>query len=149
MHQRTFARVSPVRAKIVFYACLSMAVYLVWRLYDVQVLHGPAYAREALAQRSDTIEVFARRGSILDRNGNVLVRSLPSESVYAVPRDLSDPSIHGAIGHDSWAGSVLCHVVARPPLLSLNPCFPQSAGGNHPAAVAQLFQNLDFFRKRK
>ncbi len=73
-----------------------MALYLVWRLYDVQVLHGAAYAREALAQRSDTIEVFARRGSILDRNGNVLVRSLPSESVYAVPRELSDPDATAA-----------------------------------------------------
>jgi stage V sporulation protein D (sporulation-specific penicillin-binding protein) len=96
MHQRTFARVSPLRAKVIFYACLLMAAYLVWRLYDVQVLHGQVYARQALAQRSDTVEVFARRGSILDRNGNVLVRSLPSESVYAVPRDLSDPDATAA-----------------------------------------------------
>ncbi|MGA8533949.1 MAG: penicillin-binding protein 2 [Candidatus Tumulicola sp.] len=92
MHQRTFARVSPVRAKLIFYACFLTAAYLVWRLYDVQVVHGAVYARQALAQRSDTVEVFARRGSVLDRNGNVLVRSLPSESVYAVPRDLSDPN---------------------------------------------------------
>lgn len=91
MHQRAFARVSPIRAKSVFYALLLTAAYLVWRLYDVQVVHGAAYARQALAQRSNLVEVFARRGSILDRNGNVLVRSLPSESVYAVPRDLSDP----------------------------------------------------------
>jgi stage V sporulation protein D (sporulation-specific penicillin-binding protein) len=91
MHQRTFARVSPARVKLIFYACFLIAGYLTWRLYDVQVLHGPIYARQALAQRSDTVEVFARRGSILDRNGSVLVRSLPSESVYAVPRDLSDP----------------------------------------------------------
>jgi stage V sporulation protein D (sporulation-specific penicillin-binding protein) len=91
MQQRTFARVSPARVKLIFYACFLIAGYLTWRLYDVQVLHGPIYARQALAQRSDTVEVFARRGSILDRNGSVLVRSLPSESVYAVPRDLSDP----------------------------------------------------------
>ncbi|MEO6836693.1 MAG: penicillin-binding protein 2 [Candidatus Tumulicola sp.] len=91
MHQRTFARVSPMRAKVIFYGFTLIAAYLAWRLYDVQVLHGARYARLALAQRSDTVEVFARRGSILDRNGNVLVRSLPSESVYAVPRDLSDP----------------------------------------------------------
>jgi stage V sporulation protein D (sporulation-specific penicillin-binding protein) len=96
MHQRTFARVSPVRAKVIFYACLLTAAYLVWRLYDVQVLHGALYAREALAQRSDTVEVFARRGSVLDRNGNVLVRSLPSQSVYAVPRDLTDPDAAAA-----------------------------------------------------
>jgi stage V sporulation protein D (sporulation-specific penicillin-binding protein) len=90
MHQRTFARVTPMRAKVFFYLCALMAAYLAWRLYSVQVLHGAAYAREALAQRSDTVEVFARRGSILDRNGNVLVRSLPSESVYAVPREIAD-----------------------------------------------------------
>jgi cell division protein FtsI/penicillin-binding protein 2 len=55
------------------------------------MIKGPVYAKEALAQRSDTVEVFARRGSIVDRDGNVLVRSLPSESVYAVPHDLGDP----------------------------------------------------------
>jgi stage V sporulation protein D (sporulation-specific penicillin-binding protein) len=96
MHQRTFARVSPMRAKVIFYACALIAVYLVWRLYDVQVMHGTQYANRALAQRSDTVEIFARRGSILDRNGNVLVRSLPSESVYAVPRELSNPDATAA-----------------------------------------------------
>jgi stage V sporulation protein D (sporulation-specific penicillin-binding protein) len=68
-----------------------VSLYLTWRLVDVQLIHGPIYAKQALAQRSDTVEVFARRGSILDRDGNVLVRSLPSESVYAVPHDLGDP----------------------------------------------------------
>jgi stage V sporulation protein D (sporulation-specific penicillin-binding protein) len=96
MHKRTFARVGPTRAKLFFYACLAIALFLVWRLYDVQVLHGERYAREAYAQRSDTVEVFARRGSILDRNGNVLVRSMPSESVYAVPHDIVDADLAAA-----------------------------------------------------
>lgn len=91
MHQRTFARVAPMRAKLLFYGCAAIACFLVWRLYEVQVVHGAAYARQALAQRSGTVDVFARRGSILDRNGNVLVRSMPSESVYVVPHDLTDP----------------------------------------------------------
>jgi stage V sporulation protein D (sporulation-specific penicillin-binding protein) len=81
-----------MRAKFLFYACLLIALFLVWRLVDVQVRNGPTYARQALAQRSDTVEVFARRGTILDRDGNVMVRSLPSESVYAVPRDITDPN---------------------------------------------------------
>jgi stage V sporulation protein D (sporulation-specific penicillin-binding protein) len=91
MHQRTFARVAPMRAKLFFYACLAVALFLAWRLCDVQGIKGALYARQALAQRSDTIEVFARRGSILDRTGSVLVRSLPSQSVYAVPREIADP----------------------------------------------------------
>lgn len=41
-------------------------------------------------QRSDTVELFARRGTIFDRDGNVLVRSLPSQSVYAVPSQFAD-----------------------------------------------------------
>ncbi|HEV3155225.1 MAG TPA: penicillin-binding protein 2 [Candidatus Baltobacteraceae bacterium] len=93
MHKRTFARVAPRRAKILFYTLLVLAVYLSWRLIDVQLVKGPLYAKEALEQRSDTVEVFARRGSIFDRAGDVLVRSLPSESVYAVPHDLGDPDI--------------------------------------------------------
>jgi stage V sporulation protein D (sporulation-specific penicillin-binding protein) len=80
-----------MRAKIFFYLCAAMALYLGARLYLVQVVQGPSLAAKALAQRSDTVEVFARRGFIADRNGTVLVRSLPSESVYAVPHDLTDP----------------------------------------------------------
>jgi stage V sporulation protein D (sporulation-specific penicillin-binding protein) len=85
-----------MRAKVFFYICAAVAVFLTWRLYDVQVMHGPLYAREAYAQRSDTVEVFARRGSILDRNGAVLVRSMPSESVYAVPHDIVDADLVAA-----------------------------------------------------
>jgi cell division protein FtsI/penicillin-binding protein 2 len=96
MHQRTFARVGPMRARLLFYAWIAVAAFLTWRLYDVQVVHGRAYARDAQAQDSNTIEVYARRGDILDRNGNVLVRSLPSESVYAVPRELTDPDATAA-----------------------------------------------------
>jgi stage V sporulation protein D (sporulation-specific penicillin-binding protein) len=85
-----------MRARLFFYACLAVALFLAWRLYDVQALQGARYARQALAQRSDTVEIFARRGSILDRNGNVLVRSMPSESVYAVPREIVDPDATAA-----------------------------------------------------
>lgn len=90
MHKRTFARLGPRRAKVLFYGLLLVGVWLCWRLVDVQLIKGPLYAKEALDQRSDTVELYARRGSILDRHGNTLVHSLPSESVYAVPHDLGD-----------------------------------------------------------
>jgi len=90
MHRRTFSRVAPRRAKALFYLATAIALALGWRLVDVQVLKGPIYAKQALQQRSDTVDVFARRGSILDRDGNVLVYSLPSESIYAVPHDLGN-----------------------------------------------------------
>ena len=91
MKKRAFARVPPVRARAVFYIFTVVSLFLAWRLFYVQIQQGPALAKAALEQRSDTIDVFARRGSITDRNGNVLVRSLPSQSIYAVPHDIIDP----------------------------------------------------------
>ena len=91
MASRTFSRVAPGRAKIAFYFIALVAAYLTWRLIDVQVRQGPQLAREAMDQRSETVELFAKRGSILDREGAVLVRSLPSESVFAVPTNVIDP----------------------------------------------------------
>ena len=85
-----------MRAKVVFFGLMAIGLFLGWRLYDVQVLRGPVLAKEALAQRSDAVDLFARRGSIVDRDDNVLVRSLPSESVYVVPHDLTDPDAAAA-----------------------------------------------------
>jgi stage V sporulation protein D (sporulation-specific penicillin-binding protein) len=96
LHGRAFARVAPMRAKMFFYCCAAIAFFLCFRLYLVQVVQGPSLARQALAQRSDTVEVFARRGFIADRSGTMLVRSLPSESVYAVPHDIIDPDATAA-----------------------------------------------------
>ncbi|MFN2448556.1 MAG: peptidoglycan D,D-transpeptidase FtsI family protein [Candidatus Baltobacteraceae bacterium] len=114
MHKRTFARVGPRRAKVLFYALLLVGSYLCWRLFDVQVIKGPVYAKEALDQRSDTVEVYARRGSILDRDGNTLVHSLPSESVYAVPHDFGDAdqtiaALSNVLGRVSPAAHSLMH----------------------------------------
>ncbi len=91
MAARAFARVAPVRAKVSLVAVVALALLLAWRLGDVQVRQGPWLARTALLQHDETVESFAKRGAILDRDGGVLVRSLPSESIYAVPTEVSDP----------------------------------------------------------
>jgi cell division protein FtsI/penicillin-binding protein 2 len=88
---RAFARVAPVRAKAAFYLILAIGAFLTWRLFDVQIRQGPRLARQALSQRSETVQQSAKRGSIFDRDGAVLVRSLPSQSVYAVPAIVLDP----------------------------------------------------------
>ena len=91
MAARAFARVAPVRAKVSLVFVLLIATALAARLGMVQVRDGPRLAKIALAQHDVTVESFAKRGAILDRDGGVLVRSLPSESIYAVPTDVSDP----------------------------------------------------------
>jgi stage V sporulation protein D (sporulation-specific penicillin-binding protein) len=88
MVDRAFARVPVVRAKLAILATLLVTAWLTWRLSDVQIRQGATLSRLALSQHSETVDAFAKRGSILDRDGNVLVRSLPSESVYAVPTSI-------------------------------------------------------------
>jgi len=91
MADRAFARVPVVRAKLAILATLLVTLWLTWRLSDVQIRQSANLSRLALSQHSETVDAFAKRGSIVDRDGTVLVRSLPSESVYAVPTSI-DPS---------------------------------------------------------
>jgi cell division protein FtsI/penicillin-binding protein 2 len=92
MAARAFARVAPRRAKFSSVLVVALAGALALRLGIVQVHDGPHLARLALAQHDETVDAFAKRGAILDRDGGVLVRSLPSESIYAVPTDVADPN---------------------------------------------------------
>src|ERR1700722_16226694 len=89
MADRAFARVPVVRAKLAILVTLLITAWLTWRLSDVQIRQSGTLSRLALSQHSETSDVFAKRGSILDRDGTVLVRSLPSESIYAVPTSIN------------------------------------------------------------
>jgi stage V sporulation protein D (sporulation-specific penicillin-binding protein) len=89
MIDRAFARVPVVRAKLAILATLLVTAWLTWRLSDVQIRQSANLSRLALSQHSETVDAFAKRGSIVDRDGNILVRSLPSESVYAVPTSIN------------------------------------------------------------
>ena len=62
-------------------------VALVWfaiiavRLLDLQVLQGRELADKAVRQQETTVDIPARRGAILDRNGKELALSTPLESI--------------------------------------------------------------------
>lgn len=64
---------------------------LLWfRAFEVQVLLGPVYSDMAERQHTYTEVIEGARGSILDRNGRVLARSVACQSVYANPRIMED-----------------------------------------------------------
>jgi cell division protein FtsI/penicillin-binding protein 2 len=67
-----------------------VASYLVYHLYVVQIEDGPKLARRAYEQHLWTSDLPAQRGPIYDRDGNALVRSLPSQSVYATIRQVAN-----------------------------------------------------------
>jgi cell division protein FtsI/penicillin-binding protein 2 len=84
------------RAKNFFYLVLVLAGVLAARLAYIQVVRGPELAKIAKEQHSETIEIFARRGTIYDRDRNVLARSSPSESVYVDPHLVTNKSAEAA-----------------------------------------------------
>ena len=62
------------------------------RLAWLQVLDAPNLASKAERQRTNTIALHAKRGTIYDRNGNVLALSEECETIYANPKEVDDPS---------------------------------------------------------
>jgi stage V sporulation protein D (sporulation-specific penicillin-binding protein) len=65
----------------------ALAGRLVW----VQLIQGSRYSELALGTRTRGVKVEAKRGEIMDRNGKVLAVSIVTDSVYAIPREISDP----------------------------------------------------------
>jgi cell division protein FtsI (penicillin-binding protein 3) len=61
------------------------------RLLYLQVHKHADLEARAESQASQTNDISAKRGDILDRNGRVLAYSVGSDSVYAVPREIDDP----------------------------------------------------------
>ena len=62
------------------------------RLGFLQIVDGGNLAARAESQRTNRIVLHAKRGTIFDRNGNVLAMSEECETVYANPEEVSDPS---------------------------------------------------------
>ena len=62
------------------------AVLGVTRLADYQLFNAGRYRGEADARRLSSQVLYAKRGSIYDRNGNVLVSSVECSNVYVNPQ---------------------------------------------------------------
>jgi len=72
------------------------AVSIEARLVYLQVISHADLSARAERQQVSTIETTAKRGDILDRNGNVLAFSVEADSIYAVPTDIGDPDAAAA-----------------------------------------------------
>ena len=78
------------RAKVLFYVLFAIACALIGRYYVVQVRDGREFSERGHVERLRFHGVGALRGAILDRNGAVLVHSVPAQSVYANTPDVTD-----------------------------------------------------------
>ena len=65
------------------------------RLLYLQVFQHAEMVARAARQRQNTIDAPARRGDILDRNGNLLAYTVDADSIIADPTEIEDPDARG------------------------------------------------------
>ena len=79
------------RVGSLFLMLAVVTLFLMGRLFWVQVVQNEHYQKLALDQRLYPVPVDARRGTIRDVKGRELAVSVSADAVYAVPADVDDP----------------------------------------------------------
>lgn len=94
------------RLRIVLAAFAAIALLFFMRLVEVQVVKAPEYSEKAAASRTADIDLPARRGTIYDRNGNVLATSVDAVTVYGNPKEVKDVPAAAAALADTLGGDI-------------------------------------------
>ncbi|WP_082673431.1 peptidoglycan D,D-transpeptidase FtsI family protein [Hugonella massiliensis] len=68
-----------------------IALAVCGRLVYLSLIVGPQNADSAISARTQTVTESARRGTIYDRNGNVLAMSVDATTIYCNPSEVTDP----------------------------------------------------------
>lgn len=84
------SNIQPSRMLIVYGVLGAVLLFYIFRLFSLQILSGSQYVAQAYDNRVDEINIATTRGSILDRNGYVLARNIPSYNVVITPANLPD-----------------------------------------------------------
>ena len=97
----------PGRARMALIGFVVVAAWLGmgYRLFEIQVVRADELAEKGLSQRLVTREMAPQRGKIYDRKGNLLAMTVESQSIFAVPDQVTEPlwvaqQIGGLLGVD-------------------------------------------------
>src|SRR5258708_3793829 len=74
-------------------ALIGWGVVIFLRLIWLQVIQHDDLLRQAQSQQQRLLPIQAQRGSILDRTGQPLAKSLPAESILVNPKRVKDPLV--------------------------------------------------------
>ncbi|WP_418318682.1 peptidoglycan D,D-transpeptidase FtsI family protein [Piscinibacter sakaiensis] len=82
------SRTPPWRSKLLVALVGAGFCVLIGRAAYVQVVGSDFFQRQGEIRYARTLELTASRGRILDRNGVILALSVPTPSLWAIPKDL-------------------------------------------------------------
>ena len=71
---------------------LTLFAFVALRLVWLQVFQARELSQAAEDRRTNVVTLHARRGTIYDRNGNVLAMSVECRTIYANPQDIENPA---------------------------------------------------------
>jgi cell division protein FtsI (penicillin-binding protein 3) len=98
----------PGRGRMALIGIVVVAAWLGmgYRLFEIQVVRAEELAEAGLSQRLVTRKMAPQRGKIYDRNGNLLAMTVESQSIFAVPDQVTEPlwvaqQIGGLLGVDT------------------------------------------------
>ncbi|MCB0723160.1 MAG: penicillin-binding protein 2 [Ignavibacteriae bacterium] len=90
---------SDAAKKYVFYGLVLMvAVVLVFRLVQLQLMNQSEYGKESMSNSTKTVTIIPPRGLMYDRNGKVVVDNRPSYSVMITPSQFDTNQIQEIAG---------------------------------------------------
>jgi penicillin-binding protein 2 len=83
----------PLRLNIFFFFVFVIFSILIFRLVVVQIVEGKSYSEISKTQSTRPVPIAPIRGNILDRNGIVVAKTIPSYSVVFSEDGLTDEEI--------------------------------------------------------
>lgn len=81
------------RIQIIFLCCSCVFLLILGKLAYEQIFHHETILEKALNLWERDFTIAGLRGSILDKNGNVLAHDIPSTSIMVVPAQITDPKM--------------------------------------------------------
>ena len=85
-------RASLKRRVVVVVVCLAVwACVLEARFVNLQIVQHKFYLNEAELRQNRSIKDKAKRGEIVDRNGQILAYSVDTDTIFAVPSEIKKP----------------------------------------------------------
>ncbi len=76
--------------RLLYLIFIVIIIIICGRLFWLQIVKHAEYSEAAISQRTSTIPTTGRRGTIYDRNGTVLAKSVDVKTIYANPREVEN-----------------------------------------------------------
>src|SRR5689334_13221647 len=86
-------RQAGLRLEIIRYLAIGIFVLIVGRLWVLQVMNSGVFAERAEQNRTRILPIPARRGTIFDRKGRILVTSQSSYNIVLSRKDVKESEL--------------------------------------------------------